>query len=158
MKSILSLSTLVITSLFLSMMPAQAETACAPPDGKAAGAAAEEFFAGYLKALDDKSPDGNVKWVVKTKLAAPEFKAAFKKAMNDKELESDPVIFAQDVPITPFKAESVKVKGDNATVVVVARYNPKETSTIKVSLVAKDGHWLVAKVAQGKYSLGTHPG
>jgi hypothetical protein len=150
MKFIFSLTTLIVGSFLLSSMPTQAETAAARLDGKAAGATAETFMAGYLKALNDKSPDGNVKWVAKTNLATPEFKASFKKAMADKELESDPVIFAQDVPITPFKAESTKVKGDSATVMVAAKYNPKETSTIKVTLVAKEGHWLVSKVAQGK--------
>ena len=155
MKSLLSLTTLIITSLLLASLPAQAETA-APLDSKAASATAETFYAGYLKTLKDDSPNNNKNeaFVAKSKLVTPEFKAAFKKAMNDKELESDPVIFAQDVPITPFKTDSAKVKGDTATVVLVARYNPKETSTIKVSLVAKDGQWLISKVAQGKYSLG----
>ena len=125
------------------------------PDGKVASATAETFFAGYLKTLKtDAPPNKNEPFVAKSKLVTPEFKAAFKKAMADKELESDPVIFAQDVPITPFKAESSKVKADTATVVLTAKYNPKETSTIKVTLMAKGGHWLISKVAKGKYSLG----
>ena len=148
MKSVLSLTTLLIATFF-SSLTAQAETAAAPLDGKSAGTAAELFLAGYIKSIDGKKPlDSNTAWVAKTKLATPEFKAAFKKAMSDKELEVDPVIFAQDVPITPFKAESSKVKGDTATVVVSGKYNEKEFSKLKVTLVAKDGRWLVSKIAR----------
>lgn len=149
MKSVLSL-TFIVCSLFLGSITAKAVTPVSPPDEKAAGATAEAFFAGYLKALNSKSGDENVKWVAKTDLATPEYKKAFKKAMSNKELDSDPVIYAQDVPITPFKAQSTKVKGDSATVVVAAKYNPKETSKLKVTLAAKDGHWLVSKVEQAK--------
>lgn len=149
MKSILSLS-LIVCSLFVGTITANAVMPVPPLDEKSASATAETFLADYLKSLADKAPDKNVKFVAKTTLATPEFKTAFKKAMANKELESDPVIFAQDVPITPFKAESSKVKGDSATVVVAAKYNPKETSKLKVTLVAKDGHWLVSKVDKAK--------
>jgi len=132
MKSVLSLTTLLIATFF-SSLTAQAETAAAPLDGKSAGTAAELFLAGYIKSIDGKKPlDSNTAWV----------------AMSDKELEVDPVIFAQDVPITPFKAESSKVKGDTATVVVSGKYNEKEFSKLKVTLVAKDGRWLVSKIAR----------
>ena len=151
MKTIFSFTTLIVASLLLSCLPTHAET-CPQLDGKSAGATAETFFAGYLKALNDG--EKSAAFVAKTKLATLAFKAAFKKAMADKQLGSDPVIFAQDVPITPFKAESAKVKEDVATVVVTAKYNPKETSTINVTLVAKDGQWLVSKVAKGDACLG----
>jgi hypothetical protein len=144
MRPILSLASLVIASLLLSCITAQAEATAAPLDGKSAGAAAETFLAGYLKA-----GARNSEWVARTKFATPEFKAAFKKAMADKELGSDPVLFAQDVPTTPFKAESSQVKGDTAIVVLAAKYD-KETSKLKVTLVAKDGHWLVSRTAQAK--------
>lgn len=147
MKSALSLTALFFATL-LSCMISRAETAAASLDGKSAGTAAETFLAGYIKELVKNSD--HTAWVAKTKLATPEFKAAFKKAMSDKELEVDPVIFAQDVPITPFKAESSKVKGDTATVLVVGKYNEKEFSRLTVTLVAKDGKWLVSKVARLK--------
>lgn len=144
MKSILSLTTLIACSLLFSSM-AQAEKPAPALDEKSASAAAETFLAGYLKFL--KSEAKNDEFVAKSKLVTPEFKAAYKKAMADKELDSDPVIFAQDVPITPFKAESSTVKGDTAIVRVAAKYNPKDTSKLNVTLVAKDGHWLVSKIA-----------
>jgi hypothetical protein len=146
MKSIFSLTILVIAS-FLACMPAPAGAAAKLLDGKSAGATAETFLAGYLPAL---GKDKNSEFVAKSKLVTPEFKATFKKAMADKELESDPVIYAQDVPITPFKTESSKVTGDTATVVVAAKYNPKETSRLKVTLVAKNGLWLISKIDKAK--------
>jgi hypothetical protein len=150
MKSKRSFLTLLACSLVFSSMAAHAETTAPALDSKSASAVAETFLADYLKTLKSDARNDNEKFVAKSKLAAPEFKASYKKAMADKELDSDPVIFAQDVPITPFKAESSKVKGDTATVVVAAKYNPKEISRLKVTLVAKDGHWLVSKVARPK--------
>jgi hypothetical protein len=146
MKSLLSFLSLIVCSLCLSAISAQAVMPVNPLDGKAASATAETFLADYLNYL--KSENNKTDAVAKSKLVTPEFKKAYKKAMADKELDSDPVIFAQDVPITPFKAESSKVKGDTATVVVMAKYNAKEKSRLTVTLVAKDGHWLVSKVAR----------
>jgi len=148
MKTKRSFLTLLASSLIFSSMAAHAETATQSLDSKSAGAAAETFLAGYLNYLKSESRD--TKFVAKSKLVTPEFKASYKKAMADKELESDPVIFAQDVPITPFKTESSKVKGDAASVVVAAKYNPKETSKLQVTLVAKEGQWLVSKIARAK--------
>ena len=148
MKSIHYLSTLFIAAL-LSCITVRAETPAAPLDSKSAAAAAETFFAAYIKELSKQATD-HTAWVAKTKLATPEFKASFKKAMADKNLEVDPVIDAQDVPITPFKAESTHVKGDAATVLVAGKYNEKEISRLQVTLVAKDGHWLIAKIARPK--------
>ena len=145
MKTKRSFLTLLASSLIFANMAAHAETPALPWNGPSPGATAETFLADYIK-----SDAKNSQFVAKTKLATPEFKAAFKKAMADKELESDPVIFAQDVPITPFKAESSKVKGDTATVLVAAKYNAKETSKLMVTLVAKDGQWLVSKIARPK--------
>ena len=52
MKTIFSFTTLIVASLLLSCLPTHAET-CPQLDGKSAGATAETFFAGYLKALND---------------------------------------------------------------------------------------------------------
>ena len=147
MKSKRSFLTLLACSLVFAGMAAQAETSAPALDGKSASAVAETFLAGYVK---DTKSEKDTHFVAKSKLVTPEFKAAYKKAMADKELDSDPVIFAQDVPVTPFKAESSKVKGDTATVVVAGKYNPKETSRLQVSLVAKDGQWLISKIARAK--------
>jgi predicted lipid-binding transport protein (Tim44 family) len=146
MKSVLTL--LFLTTFLCGIcLGAPAPAAAAAPDSKSAGTTAETFLAGYIPALNKSKNSG---FVGQSKLVTPEFKATFKKAMADKELESDPVIYAQDVPITPFKTASSKVKGDTATVVVTAKYNPKETSKLKVTLVAKNGAWLITRIQQAK--------
>ena len=147
MKNKRSFLTLIASSLIFANVTARAVTPVNPLDEKSAGAAAETFLAGYLNDLKSESKK-DAHFVAKSNLVTPEFKASYKKAMADKELESDPVIFAQDVPITPFKAESSKVKDNTATVVVAAKYNPKETSKLKVTLVAKDNQWLISKIAR----------
>lgn len=144
MKSIRSLGALIVCSLLLSCVSSQGDTKAPSLGDKSAGAAAEVFLADYIKA-DDK----NSEWVAKTKLATPEFKAAFKKAMASDEVDSDPVLFAQDIPNTPFKAESAQVKGDTATVVVAAKFGDMPFK-LKVTLLAKEGHWLVSKTAPAK--------
>lgn len=144
MKSILHLAALVACSLSVFCLAGEARGATAQLDEKSAGAAAETFLAGYIKA-DAK----NREWVARSPLVTPEFKAAFKKAMASELVDADPVLFAQDVPSTPFKAESSKVKGDAATVVVVAKYSGKPYR-LKVTLVAQGGHWLVSRTAPAK--------
>ena len=144
MKSILSLAAWVVCSAFVFSLTDQARAATPQLDDKAAGVATEVFLAGYLKAEGT-----NNDWIAQSKLVTPEFKAAFKKAMSAKEIAVDPVLYAQDVPSSPFKAQSSKVKGDTASVVVTAKYGDKPYS-LKVALVAKDGHWLVSKTAPAK--------
>ena len=107
----------------------------------AAKAAAEAFLAGYIKADAD-----NVAWVAKSKLVTPEFKAAFKKAMAAEVVDADPVLFAQDVPSTPFKAAAASVKDGKATIQVVAKFSD-EPYKLTVTLVSKGGQWLVSKTA-----------
>lgn len=144
MKSIHFSGVLIVCALVLSCVSVPAETKAPPLDGTSAGAAAEVFLAGYIKA-DDK----NSEWVAKTTLATPEFKAAFKKAMASEEVDADPVLFAQDVPSTPFKAESAQVKGGTATVIVTAKFGDTPFK-LKVTLVAREGRWLVSKTERAK--------
>ena len=144
MKSILRLAALIVCSLLVSCQSDRAGTVAPQLDGKSAGAAAEAFLAGYIK-----SDAKNSAWVAQTKLMTPEFKAAFKKAMADEEVDADPVLHAQDVPTTPFKARSSNVKGDTATVVVAAKFGDKPYK-LKVTLVAQGGHWLVSKTAPAR--------
>ena len=144
MKSSLHLVAVVVCSLSVLCLAGEARGATAQLDDKSAGAAAEAFLAGYIKA-DAK----NVEWVAKTPLVTPEFKAAFKKARAAESVDADPVLFAQDVPSTPFKAESSKVKGDTAAVLVAAKFADKPHK-LKVMLVAQGGHWLVSKTAAAK--------
>lgn len=143
MKSILPLGALAVCSLLLSCTATQ-PAAKTSLDSESASTAAETFLAGYIKS-DAKNSD----WVARTELATPGFKAAFKKAMASTEVDADPVLFAQDVPSTRFKAESSQVKGDTATVLVAAKFGDKPYR-LKVTLVAKDGHWLVSKTAPAK--------
>ena len=64
-------------------------------------------------------------------------------------VDADPVLLAQDVPSTPFKAESSKVTGDTATVLVAAEFAGKPHK-LKVMLVAQGVHWLVSQTASAK--------
>ena len=151
MKFLPLLVPMIICSLFATPLPSRAEPEtkapgkAAPAGDKKAEAAAEVFLAEYIKA-DAK----NVEWMAKSKLVTKEFKDAFKKEMTAEEVDADPVLFAQDVPSTPFKAVSSTVKGKVAKVVVAAKFG-EEPYRLRVTLVStKDGEWLVAKTAPSK--------
>lgn len=117
----------------------------APAGDKKAEAAAEVFLAEYIKA-DAK----NVEWMAKSTLVTKEFKDAFKKEMTAEEVEADPVLFAQDVPSTPFKAVSSTVKGKVAKVVVAAKFGDEPYRLLVTLVSTKEGEWLVAKTAPSK--------
>ncbi len=144
MKSILHFYALVVCSLLVSCMTDKSGKSASQLDCKSAGAAAEAFLAGYIM-----SDARNSEWVANSPLVTTEFKATFKRAMKLENWAVDPVIFAQDIPTTPFKAESSTVKGGTATVLVAAKFSD-HSYKLKVMLVAKDGHWLVSKTAPVK--------
>lgn len=148
MKSILLLGAVAIVSQLTTPSTAHEHSALrqlgdkeSKNDDAKVEAAAEAFLAGYIQ-----SDAKNVEWVANSKLVTSEFIAAFKKAMASELVDADPVIFAQDIPSTPFKATSSSVKGEVAMVKVSAKFG-EDPFKLTVTLVSKDGHWLVSKTA-----------
>ena len=107
------------------------------------GAIAETFLAGYIKTME--ANEDVVAWVAASELATESFKAAYKKAVSVPDIESDPVLHAQDVPTGAFKAEKVTVKAKTAAVPVTAKFGDTPHKLV-VSLVEEKGQWLISKI------------
>jgi hypothetical protein len=119
-----------------------------PSDGP--GKAAEKFYAGYVALLDANKDTKS--WVAKSKLVTADFKKSYVKKMSPKEgdaLDSDPVLQAQDVPTSPFKAGKPTIKDNKATVILSAKFG-SDTGRVNVQLVLTEGVWLVDRVQAGK--------
>ena len=130
MKSLSLLIPLIVS--LLAALPSHAA------DGP--GQVTEKFYAGYVAAVE-ANKDTKV-WVAQSKLVTGNFKKAYAKIMNAEEIDADPVLNAQDIPSTPFKAEKPQITGDAATVVVVSSFG-EDKHKLKVKLVQKDGAWLL---------------
>jgi hypothetical protein len=91
---------------------------------------------------DKKNLDGDPTndWIKNNSYLTPEFKQAYKKVMSDTELDSDPILDAQDWPSEPFEAKSVEIKGAHASAKVSSKAFPDHI--IRVFLV-KRGKWLI---------------
>ena len=137
MKSFTSLI-IAISLLFVSLAAFAAEVATGPAE------AAEKFFAGYVAVVvankDTKA------WVAKSKLASAAFKAAYDKAMSGEEVDADAVLQAQDVPSAPFKAGKPAINGDEAIVILTAKFG-EDDHKVNVALVRVKGAWLLEAIS-----------
>ncbi|MGB8356479.1 MAG: hypothetical protein WCD79_21450, partial [Chthoniobacteraceae bacterium] len=134
----------VIATLFVHCLAVAGE----PPEGP--GKAAEKFYAEYLVLVNANK--ATTPWIAKSKLVTAAFKKYYAKEMSPKNgdpVESDPVLQAQDVPTSPFKAGKVVIKENKATVSLSAKFD-NDTDNVSVQMVLKDGVWLVDMVRAGK--------
>ncbi len=124
--------------------PLKDKAAPAATEAEDIGSIAETFLAGYIKTME--ANEDVVAWVAASELVTETFKATYKKAVSVPDIDSDPVLHAQDVPTGAFKAEKVTVKEKAATVPVTATFGDTPHKLV-VSLVEEKGQWRISKVA-----------
>ena len=138
-------SILTLISVLLIHIPVIAGE---PSEGP--GKAAEKFYASYL-ALVNANKD-TMSWVANSKLVTTNFKKFYLKKMTPKEgdvIDCDPILQAQDVPTSPYKAEKPTIKDNKATVILTAKFG-SDTGKVIVQMVLASGVWLVDMVRPGK--------
>ena len=138
-------SILTLISVLLIHIPVIAGE---PSEGP--GKAAEKFYAGYVALVEANKETQS--WVAKSKLVTADFKKFYLKKMSPKggeAIDCDPVLQAQDVPTTPFKAGKPAIKDNRATVILTAKFG-SDTGKVSVQMVLTDGVWLVDRVQASK--------
>lgn len=123
-------------------------------DAADAGAAAQKFTDGYLRALNSTKPDDTTAYLEKNPMVTREYKKALAKFYRDA-LKKDPgygygadaVIWGNSWSESGYQVRRVWIAGPLAFVFLSTR-NPEETFAFEARLVKVDGKWMLDGTGQ----------